>query len=235
MTVGNYVGFAEDHDRNGRRPNFYTPNFKIDTTAAAPNDPQRQDTIAADFEAGHVQNLTANNVVAIYNDGSRVEHRVDPLPMLDRVSPGDPGAHPLFISGPNSFTANGSQVSVGLDDIPNWSAAIGILNWVPKPQNPNNALISPNAKLKQVIHQAEFTTWFCARHKPTGQIKRLHYVKWKTDYSLQKSITGGWRVKPGRITMVLDDGQGEGPQPVFGGPLPNDAQHDVYVPPAAKP
>ena len=128
------------------------------------------------------------------------------------------------------FTTDRSFVQLKQADVPNWGAQMILGNWANDPPIQPQPPAGSTAKLQNLQLYSKFRTWYCVRHRPTGELKFLQHIDWAADYLIQKQI-GGVQLVPvrQRIRMIEANGNGT-PQPVLGGPVPAEVMQLLYVP-----
>lgn len=199
---------------------YYEPEFIIDTSRAVAAG--QRDVKAREYEAGLIQNLVSVTRIGTYSDGSKVSYAVDPLPLRDGNK-----TDPDFVMQPQAFPRDRASVKITAIDIPNFGMYLNESRW--GTQLP--ATLNSSATLTRLQLSDKFITWYAARHKPTGAMKRLHYIEWETDYLQEKIPVLGWRLTRAQIKVTTVNGAGPGPVPVLGGPIPGDTQTPVYTMP----
>jgi len=203
---------------NAVGPVHYTPDVTITAPSAA---------VAADFEAGLIQNVMSSDRRAIYSTGvSVITAPATPPPLKDGApsSSGvndvdfaeNGGGHPNILG---SFKASGDTVSLVLPDAPGGPA------WLNLEDDPAWHPPYADATLKRYLQHDTFRTWVGVRHKPTGCVRTIHHIDWETNWDLAVGTPiavfspGWWTTNTSDVTVTNGNGS---PAYIRGGHVPAD-------------
>lgn len=234
LTPGASARFAVDANRNpvvdmrARGPVSYTPTVTITAPSAA---------VAANYQAGLIQNVLSSDRRAIYVGPAVVHTRPSTAPPLKDGAPRSSGmydddfaengtGHPNILG---TFTASGSSVSLVLPDAPGGPAWLDLMDdpaWHPP---------WAGTKLDRFVNNDTFRTWVGVRHIPTGCVRTIHHIDWNTNWDLDVTVPAFGGAPSATFTTNVNDvttANGNGsPAYIRGGPVPADGITREVLPP----
>ena len=178
---------------------------------------------ATNFEAGLIQNLLFDSVIYTYTGGTQV---ITALPPIKDGAPLASGVYdPVFAENGGGqagvllpFTGTPSTVTLDLPDVPSDGAFINALD------NPQCTGGQAAGRMSRGTLVDEFRTWVGVRHRPSGCVRTLHHIDWRTEFDvlilsfLSRTIPV---TVTNAITVSVANGNGA-PLFIQGGPVADD-------------
>lgn len=203
-------------------PGKARPDYNPSVTIHAPDD-----TTAANFEAGVIQNLLQSDRRFVYS-GKGLIKGILPVPMKDGASKRSGLNDDVFLENGQGnpgvldpFTTRDSSVPLQLRDQPIDGAAVTLSN---DPTCP--AGTSPET-LQRMILRDKFRTWVGVRHKPTKCVVTQHHIDWQTNWEATVSSPAGGTpsatLVQGSSDATVTNGDGS-PAFIVGGDVPADVK-----------
>jgi len=203
-------------------PGTAHPQYNPSVTIHAPDD-----TTAATFEAGVIQNLLQSDRRFIYS-GKGLIKGILPVPMKDGAPRRSGLNDDVFLENGQGnpglldpFTTRDSTVPLQLRDVPNDGAAVTLSS------DPTCGSGTSPETLQRMILKDKFRTWVGVRHIPSKCVVTHHHIDWQTNWEATVSSPSGGTptatLVQGTSDATVTNGDGS-PTFIVGGDVPADVK-----------